>query len=274
MSAPRNTDDDGYVIIERTGAFFLALDIYGHIHMGYDIFREGNVLTLPGGNLEKSDRNLLVAARRETKQEFGRHMRYHLIDAEPYVFLCDIDTDELVTNPLPGQRVKLRIVWFVMETHGNVPVEQKKPEVRDPRAHKVTEANLETLVMRESSRIAIREAFRRNILPNARFMPRHKVDMSSLRKQMEKNRVPPHIIDFHCNRVVRSPPDDLLRRLELAEQAHQKKMRVLERQRQQLEKEVKTILKPGTAKNKRYVKESEALIENLILDLQKSPKSA
>ncbi|TKW61540.1 MAG: hypothetical protein DI628_02645 [Blastochloris viridis] len=268
MSAPQKSEHDGYVIIERTSVFFVALDQYGRIHMGFDAFRKGDILTLPGGGIEESDRNLFAAARRETRQEFGKHMRYELIDAKPYVFLCSMEDDSLVTNPSPGQRVKLRIVWFVMELHDHIPLEQPSREVINPRAYHITRQQLEELPMRESSRIGIREAYRRGILPTPKYQFRLKPDMESLRQQMMECRVEPAVCDYHGLRKVKRSPlkksagpfGEYLHKLEIAERQRNQLERLRVSAERELHKHLKRVLKPGTVANRKYIEESEKIL--------------
>lgn len=268
MPESHNSEDDGYVIIERTGAFFVALDLDGNIHMGLDAYREGEILTLPGGGIEASDRNLFVAPRRETRQEFGKHMKYELLDSIPYVFLCSMEDDSLVTHPYPGQRVKLRIAWFVMETHGNTPREQKTKEVLDPRPYKLTEKMLNEVPMRESSRIAIREAFQRKILPKPVYKGHLKPCMKAMRDQMKALLVPPRTYNYHGSKVVRNRPDDQIRRLEIAEANALRNQQRKLREHKKFEREVRKILKPGTRKNLDYVAQSDLILANLINSLK------
>jgi len=276
MSAPRKSEDDGYVIIERTSVFFVALDEYGRVHMGFDAFREGDVLTLPGGGIEKSDRNLFAAGGRETRQEFGKHMRYELIDSQPYVFLCSMENDSLITNPRPGQRAKLRVVWFVMEMHGHVPREQKSREVLAPRAYHISRQQLEELPMRESSRIALREAFRRNILPRPEYRFRLKPDMEALRNQMKACLIPPDVYNYHGLRKVKRSPLKMsagpfgayLHQLEVAEKQRLQLERRRVTQRRTLDTHLRGVLKPGTARNKAYLEESERILANLLANLR------
>lgn len=272
MPASQKSTTDGYVIVERTGAFLLPVDEYGRIHMGFDAFREGDVLTLPGGGIETSDRNLFAAGRRETRQEFGKHMRYELIDAAPYVFCTSMEDDSLVTKPRPGQHVKLRVVWFVMELHGHVPLEQKSREVLSPRAYPISLEQLEELPMRESSRIAIREAFRRKILPKPQYQFRLKPDMTSLREQMEQNLIAPEICDYHALRRVNRAPlktilgpfGEYLHQLEVAERQRKQLERRRSSARKELDRRLKGVLTPGTASNQKYIQESERILNELL----------
>ncbi len=274
--------DSNDVVTVRTGAFLVASDMDGNVHMGFDAFREGKVLTLPGGNIEPSDRNLFAAAMRETKQEFGRHMRYHLIDAKPFVFLCHSNDDSCVTDPYPGQHVKLRVAWFVMDIDQHLPVEQKRPEVLSPMAYRITADMLETLSMRESSRIALREAFLRGHLPQPKYMPGLKPDMESLRQQMLDLKVPERIADYHGLRRVNrraTPFDDYLRRLEKAEDfKKQKELQELRAARTselswqnltQIMPELREMFIPNSASNEAYVAASEALLDQLAEEFSK-----
>jgi len=266
-----------YVFIKRTGVFLAVIDMDGNVHMGFDAFRKGKVFTLPGGRIERSDRNMYFSGIRESKQECGKHMRYYLIDPKPYVFLCDIDTDEIVLHPKRGQRVKMRVVWFVMEIDGHQPVEQRrKPEVLCPMAYRITEKMLDELTMRESTRIALREAFRRGHLPHATYVPGVKPDMESLRQQMLDLRVLKRIADYYGMRSVNrqtGPFDAYLKRLEnvegyqkLPERQKLRAARARELSRKRLIKlmpEISEMFTPDSASNLAYVEASEALLRQL-----------
>lgn len=230
------SEDEWSVDIIRTGAFYIILDLQGRVYLGQNAFVDHEELTLPGGGVNPSDKNLRTAAKRETGQEFGRHLHCELIDSRPLVCLNALEDDSWVQHPVPNQKVKLRVGFVVMETSDAIPLQQRKAEVLAPRAYRVNEETLQTLPLRGSTRSLLKLALQLGMLTKPTYKVGVKADFGYMYNSMKALHVPKATRDFHCLRSVKAqkpsgmlegqgPIASYLQRLREAEQQRERLQR-------------------------------------------------